>query len=142
MFTRAPDLDRTPAPLINRRFRTSAGELVLGDTLPMSERSTPTGDGLIRMKTHVVDPDAPTFVAAGRGDTIRAIFVAFPATTPYSLAVNQYGRALGQPTYLEGEVSPTERWRSAQWTNEDVFVRVDSFALGSRPQVCLGAFER
>lgn len=93
------------------------------------------------MKTHIVDPDAP-FVAVGQGDTVRAIFVAFPAATPYAMAVGHYGHALGPPTYLEGEVSATERWRSAQWANEDIFVRVDSFAVGDRPQVCAGAFER
>jgi hypothetical protein len=141
-LTRAPELDRKPEPIINRRFRTSGGDLVLGDTLPASERGTRARDGVVRMKTHVIDPNAPTFVAVGRGDTIRAIFVAFPAATPYPLAVGQYSRALGSPTYVEGEVSPTERWRSAQWQNDAIFVRVDSFVIGSRPQVCLGMFER
>ena len=141
-FTLAPELDRAPAPLINRRFSTSGGDLVIGAPLPVSERRAPGEDGLIRMKTHIVDPIAPTFVAVGRGDTVRAIFIAFPAATPYAMAVDRYGRALGQPTYLEGEVSATERWRSAQWANDEIFVRVDSFAFGDRPQVCAGAFER
>ena len=116
--------------------------MVIGEPLPVSERRAPGEDGLIRMKTHIVDPAAPTFVAVGRGDTVRAIFVAFPAATPYAMAVDHYTRALGRPTYLEGEVSATERWRSAQWANDDIFVRVDSFAFGDRPQVCAGAFER
>jgi hypothetical protein len=130
-----------------RRFSTDRGVLVLG--LPLAagpQWAAGEGpDGLRRVASIDSAGRTPVFIRTAPGDTVGAIFAAFPTGTDYADAVSAYERGLGPPTWVSG--SDTARgdgaaWRSAQWwTNGGVFVRLDSFARAGTPRVCLGMFD-
>lgn len=139
---RAPALAVTSTEALSPRITTMGGDLWVGRPLPANESESPRNGTLVRMRAHVVDSAAPTFVEVAAGDTVRGFIVAFPRETPFALAVASHEERLGVPAYVQGQSPQHGAWRSAQWETPTFFVRVDSGAAGGSPQICAGAFQR